>query len=142
MDNSTKSQCGAAAQESSLALAQMLKAIRYSGQRKAVLPEFIIDSADPIHIISVDFRISLIRNCLDDAAFAINLEQNLQDRWTVIASYKSQRGHTARYLYRMNGLRKEFNLQLPEQVVKNMAMQDFQRNYKSYAAQYLSNPSS
>ena len=105
--------------------------------------------------INAEFRITLDEDKSDSTSYAITLQRFVQNansetarsipvkqqesfdiQWISIASYQSRRGHTVRYLNRKSGERQQFNLELPAFVVKNMALQDFKRNYQNYYADY------
>lgn len=87
--------------------------------------------------INESIRITTKESSTDRASFVISLEACLDNCWTTIASYESNRGRTARFLFRRHGGRQEFTLQLPQFVVRNMALQDFTRNHHSYVAEFI-----
>ena len=87
--------------------------------------------------INHTIRITMTESSKDRATFEILLQASMNNTWTTIASYESNRGRTARFLFRQKGGRQEFGLQLPQFVVRNMAIQDFTRNHQNYIAQFL-----
>lgn len=87
--------------------------------------------------LSETVRVTSKEETRDRASFVIALQTKLQNQWITVASYESKRGQTARFLFRQNGGRQEFTLQLPQFVVRNMALQDFTRNYQNYISEFL-----
>jgi len=87
--------------------------------------------------LNENVRVTSKEASTDRASFVIALQTKIQNQWITVASYESKRGRIARFLFRQNGARQEFSLQLPQFVVRNMALQDFTRNHQNYISEFL-----
>lgn len=75
--------------------------------------------------------------CIDKASFKISLENLVHGSWKVIASYESDCSADAvRYLNSCNGPSQSFNVNLPKQVIYQLAINDFVRNKNMYSIEY------
>lgn len=68
--------------------------------------------------------------------FMAKLEREIDGVWTTVAYYESRGGKSVRYLHRANGSRRAFYLNLPQFVIKEMAVKDFSKNWKSYGENF------
>jgi uncharacterized Zn-binding protein involved in type VI secretion len=73
-----------------------------------------------------------LENC-----FSITVEARWNGQWKPMASYECRHGQTTRHLYSKNGEIKSMELDLPPHVVKEMAREDFVRNWNSYVTRYM-----
>lgn len=64
--------------------------------------------------------------------FMIRLQATVDARWTTIAAYESRIGKTVRFTYNPDGSRTPFHMDLPAAVVRDMAEEDFKRNWRHY----------
>ena len=72
----------------------------------------------------------------DAFSYSIKLQSEVDGRWTTIASYECGLNWAARYLYHRDGRREHLDLDLPVSVVREMAKEDFLRNWATYTQQY------
>lgn len=72
----------------------------------------------------------------DESYFMVKLERAFDGEWTTVAYYESRGSKSARYLNRANGSRRAFYLNLPQFVVKEMAVKDFSKNWQSYGENF------
>ncbi len=73
-----------------------------------------------------------LENC-----FSITVEARWNGQWKPMASYECRHGQTTRHLYNKNGEVKSMELDLPPHVIKEMAREDFVRNWNSYVTRYM-----
>lgn len=69
--------------------------------------------------------------------FSIRLQAYVMETWRTIAAYYSRNGRIARVLYRIDGRRKQIDVELPELSVKEMAEDDFTRNWERHYRGYM-----
>lgn len=69
--------------------------------------------------------------------FSITVEARLNGEWRAMASYECRHGQTTRHLYTKDGECKSMELELPPYVVKEMAKEDFIRNWTDYVNSYM-----
>lgn len=65
--------------------------------------------------------------------FVVRLQIKREDRWITIAWYEYRSGQAARFVNHADGRCSSFKLNLPYQIIKEMANQDFSRNWQTYA---------
>jgi hypothetical protein len=81
-------------------------------------------------------RIVIQNENKDENFFSAKLEREIDGIWTTVAYYESRGGKSVRYLHRANGARRAFYLNLPPYIVKEMAIKDFNKNWKSYGENF------
>jgi hypothetical protein len=64
--------------------------------------------------------------------FSIKLQTQATGLWRTIASYDCRLDRATRHVYRPDGSRDYFDMDLPVSVVKEMAWEDFRRNWQVY----------
>lgn len=74
-----------------------------------------------------------------DTVFSIRLQLRRQGQWVTIAAYESRFGKNVRYVYRQDGSRVPFQMDLPALVIKSMAREDFASHWRSYEKAFLLN---
>jgi hypothetical protein len=74
-----------------------------------------------------------------DTVFSIRLQLRKQGQWVTIAAYESHFGKNVRYVYRQDGSRVPFQMDLPAQVIKSMAKEDFASHWRAYEKAFLLN---
>jgi hypothetical protein len=77
---------------------------------------------------------------VDSAEFEIRLLICHKEEWTAVASYSCKQGRARRSIYYVNGDRRPCFLDLPPQVVLDMAKEDFARNWLDYYREFLQAP--
>ncbi|MBX9950379.1 MAG: LysM peptidoglycan-binding domain-containing protein, partial [Candidatus Obscuribacterales bacterium] len=75
-----------------------------------------------------------LENC-----FSITVEARWNGQWKPMASYECRHGQTTRHLYNKHGEIKSMELDLPPYVVKEMAREDFVRNWNAYVNCFMGN---
>lgn len=78
-----------------------------------------------------------LENC-----FSITVEARWNGQWKPMAAYECRHGQTTRHLYNKNGEVKSMDLDLPPYVVKEMAREDFARNWNAYVNIFMGNVAS
>lgn len=78
-----------------------------------------------------------LENC-----FSITVEARWNGQWKPMAAYECRHGQTIRHLYNKNGEIKSMELDLPPYVVKEMAREDFVRNWNAYVNIFMGNAAS
>lgn len=73
-----------------------------------------------------------LENC-----FSITVEARWNGQWKPMASYECRHGQTTRHLYNKSGEVKSMELDLPPHVIKEMAREDFVRNWNSYVTRFM-----
>lgn len=73
-----------------------------------------------------------LENC-----FSITVEARWNGQWKPMASYECRHGQTTRHLYNKHGEIKSMELDLPPYVVKEMAREDFIRNWNGYVNSFM-----
>ena len=102
------------------------------------LPLITDDSVD-IKQLDDRNRIVIENSIVDeDEVFTARLEKQFAGEWRVIACYESSAGRAVRYLHKVNGGRRAFHLNIPDFVVREMALKDLSRNWKTYSTEYES----
>ncbi len=69
--------------------------------------------------------------------FSITVEARWNGQWKPMASYECRHGQTTRHLYNKHGEIKSMELDLPPFVVKEMAREDFIRNWNGYVNNFM-----
>lgn len=69
--------------------------------------------------------------------FSVRLQANVMGTWRTIAAYYARSGRIARVLYRIDGRRKQIDVELPEASVREMAEDDFTRNWERHYRGYM-----
>jgi hypothetical protein len=75
--------------------------------------------------------------------FGVNFDSNtrlqtsLLGGWTTIACYETRLGQSFRFVYQKDGSQLQYKLDLPATVIKEMAAEDFKRNYNGYLANFI-----
>jgi len=73
-----------------------------------------------------------LENC-----FSITVEARWNGQWKPMASYECRHGQTTRHLYNKHGEIKSMEVELPPFVVKEMAKEDFVRNWNAYVNSFM-----
>jgi hypothetical protein len=73
-----------------------------------------------------------LENC-----FSITVETRWNGQWKPMASYECRHGQTTRHLYNKQGEIRSMELDLPPYVVKEMAREDFIRNWNAYVNSFM-----
>ena len=73
-----------------------------------------------------------LENC-----FSITVEARWNGQWKPMASYECRHGQTTRHLYNKHGEIKSMEFDLPPYVVKEMAREDFVRNWNAYVNSFM-----
>ncbi|HNB23765.1 MAG TPA: hypothetical protein PKZ32_15225, partial [Candidatus Melainabacteria bacterium] len=73
-----------------------------------------------------------LENC-----FSVTVEARWNGQWKPMASYECRHGQTTRHLYNKHGEIKSMELDLPPYVVKEMAKEDFLRNWNAYVSNFM-----
>jgi len=82
-------------------------------------------------------RCRMILTDNDDTSYSIKLQRDtLEGRWTTVAAYESKNGKTVRWTYKIDGARTCLEVGLPAAVSREMAIEDFQRNWRFYYNRY------
>ncbi|MFN8550446.1 MAG: hypothetical protein U0103_03070 [Candidatus Obscuribacterales bacterium] len=82
-------------------------------------------------------RCRMILTDNDDTSYSIKLQRDtLESRWTTVAAYESKNGKTVRWTYKIDGARTCLEVGLPAAVSREMAIEDFQRNWRFYYNRY------
>lgn len=98
------------------------------------------DAHSSIQRLSHSCRINSVENCSDDA-FVSKLEMQIGDEWITVATYDYRHGHAFRYIHRKNGSIAAFPMDLPLEIVREMASEDFARNWTTYCIDFATVPS-
>ncbi|HEY9785805.1 MAG TPA: hypothetical protein V6D17_10415 [Candidatus Obscuribacterales bacterium] len=69
--------------------------------------------------------------------FSIRLQAHVMDSWRTIAAYYARNGRIARVLYRIDGRRKQIDVELPDDSVREMAEDDFTKNWERHYRGYM-----
>jgi hypothetical protein len=69
--------------------------------------------------------------------FTICLQIYCYGVWATVVCYEYRRGHGRRYIYYAHGAISAFNMDLPPNVMAEMAGEDFQRNWQAYQGEFL-----
>jgi len=77
-------------------------------------------------------RVVLTQAGENDLYFNTRLQANIEGRWTTIAAYESGQMRATRYVYGSDGKGEPLEMNLPPAVVREMAREDFSRNWQSY----------
>lgn len=104
------------------------------------LPLIAEDNLD-IKILSVDTRI-VVEYTMDldeDEVFHARLQRQYDTEWKTVAYYQSSSTKAFRYLHKQSGGRKTFQLHLPNAIVREMALKDLSRNWRTYVSDFESN---
>ncbi len=111
----------------------------YFQSKDVELPLVAEDNLD-IKILSTDTRIVIEYTCDrdDEEVFHARLERQYNAEWQTIAYYQSSASKAFRYLHKQNGGRKTFQLHIPNSIVREMAVKDLSRNWRSYVAEFES----
>jgi hypothetical protein len=73
----------------------------------------------------------------DDTSYSIKLQRDTQEgRWATVAAYESKDGKTLRWTYKIDGSKNCLEVGLPSAVSREMAIEDFQRNWRFYYNRY------
>lgn len=86
---------------------------------------FIERLAENCRILSADVP-------AEAAVFSIKLQAQASGLWRTIASYDCRLDRATRHVYRPDGSKDYFDMDLPVSVVKEMAWEDFRRNWQVY----------
>lgn len=70
--------------------------------------------------------------------FSIKLQAYNNQAWHTAVSYESRFGKNTRFIYKLNGTRRPMDLDLPADVIRSMAVEDFQSNWSTYIDCFLS----
>jgi hypothetical protein len=82
-------------------------------------------------------RCRMILTDNDDSSYSIKLQRDtLEGKWTTVASYESKGGKTLRWTYKIDGTKNCLEVGLPAAVSREMAIEDFQRNWRFYYNRY------
>lgn len=82
-------------------------------------------------------RVQINESSINQNEFNIRLEAKIMDSWRTIAAYYSREERIARVMYRIDGRRKQIDVQLPSSVVKEMAEEDFMHNWERHYRGYM-----
>lgn len=82
-------------------------------------------------------RVQISESSTNHNEFNIRLEAHIMDNWRTIAAYYSREERIARVMYRIDGRRKQIDVQLPSAVVKEMAEEDFMHNWERHYRGYM-----
>ncbi|MBC7997246.1 MAG: 50S ribosomal protein L11 methyltransferase [Leptolyngbya sp.] len=82
-------------------------------------------------------RVQISESSTNQNEFNIRLEAKIMDSWRTIAAYYSREERIARVMYRIDGRRKQIDVQLPSSVVKEMAEEDFMHNWERHYRGYM-----
>lgn len=82
-------------------------------------------------------RVQISESSSNQNEFNIRLEAKIMDSWRTIAAYYSREERIARVMYRIDGRRKQIDVQLPSSVVKEMAEEDFMHNWERHYRGYM-----
>lgn len=131
------------------ALDTVLQGIRLSGARQSVsLRDLEVQLAPATKPSKMAAEVNAIINRLADSARIItkldsaesfNCElQLLNDgNWKTVIAYEYQRGAGKRYSCYNDGFKRPFNMDLPVSIVREMAKEDFQRNWSTYCNDFM-----
>ncbi len=98
-------------------------------------PHCKVDRKMSIETLADRCRMILTDN--DDSSYSIKLQRDaLEGKWTTVASYESKGGKTLRWTYKIDGSRNCLEVGLPAAVSREMAIEDFQRNWRFYYNRY------
>jgi len=73
----------------------------------------------------------------NESDLMIKLQVFDQNKWQTIASYVVRREATRRHAHYADGSSATVNLDLPRDVVKELSVSDFSRNWKNYSTVYF-----
>ncbi|HEY9679939.1 MAG TPA: hypothetical protein V6C76_18195 [Drouetiella sp.] len=74
-----------------------------------------------------------------DKSYGIKLQRESVDgKWITVAAYECKEGKTYRYTYKVDGSKNCLEVGLPASVSREMAIEDFQRNWRFYYNRYTS----
>lgn len=112
----------------------------YFQSKDIELPLIAEDNLD-IKILSIDTRI-VVEYTMDldeDEVFHARLQRQYDTEWKTVAYYQSSSTKAFRYLHKQSGGRKTFQLHLPNTIVREMALKDLSRNWRTYVSDFESN---
>ncbi len=89
-----------------------------------------VDRQMSIQKLSDRCRMILTDN--NDTAYSIKLQIEAVGKWSTVSSYESKGGKTLRYTYKVDGSKSCLEVGLPAAVSREMAVEDFQRNWRFY----------
>lgn len=89
-------------------------------------------SKSTVHKLSSYTRLVLTDLAQNEDCFSVKIEARIDGTWLTLANYECNFGRTTRHLYNRDGEIKSMDLDLPPFVVKEMAKEDFVRNWNSY----------
>lgn len=97
-----------------------------------------IENDDNLHLRQLNQHNRIAINYGDDEfeSFTARLERFSGGTWKTVASYESRDGRSVRYLNKHGGARSAFHLNIPDHIVREMAVRDFSRNWKLYGEEY------
>ncbi len=72
----------------------------------------------------------------DEKSFSARLEKQVNGKWVTVANYELKNGRCVRYIYKANGARTAFYVNLPDSVARDMSIKDLSRNWKTYTADF------
>lgn len=143
-------------------LAYVLRGIRYAGGRQAVCLDGVTKKEQSIRFMEKmnTAAVACQPNCFEPAEETVYISQinsfcrivheelggescgfiaRLQMKkkflgWHSVATYESRSGRSFRLIENIDGSTSSFRLNLPYQIIKHMAIEDFSRNWCSYLA--------
>ena len=83
-------------------------------------------------------RCRMISTDNNDTAYSIKLQIESDGKWSTVSSYESKGGKTLRYTYKIDGSKSCLEVGLPAAVSREMAVEDFQRNWRFYHKRFNS----
>lgn len=89
-------------------------------------------SKSTVHKLSSYTRLVLTDMAQSEDCFSVKIEARIDGDWMTLANYECNFGRTTRHLYNREGEVRSMDLDLPPFVVKEMAREDFVRNWNSY----------
>ena len=109
------------------------------GEKRAIEAKTVLTSELNIVSFSDSCRVSEIALGGEAHAFSINLQIKSGKEWKTIANYQFQGGKSVRTTYALSGVTSSMVINLPSDIVKEMAYEDFNRNWKTRIELYRSN---
>src|SRR5262249_39932153 len=106
-------------------------------ERTSIDTERILETRN----LASDCRLIVSESSGANSRSSIRLQCKINSVWQVIASYDCAGGRSARTRYASNGNTSRMNLNLPQAVVRQMALEDFTRNFRFHQDAFRANRS-
>ena len=99
-------------------------------------PQCRVDRQMTIEKLSEKCRMIMTDN--NDTSYSIKLQRDYNAKWVTVATYDSKDSKVLRYTYKVDGSKNCLEVGLPAAVSREMATEDFQRNWRFYYNRYTS----